>query len=121
MGLSLYEPKNDNTYNSVKNSIQNSVIVADLLWLGIQLDNDNRGSYLSDGNQITVEDWQSGQPNNNNENCVVMAKEHNLKWVDTSCSRSGSTATIGAICASPEGKSNFRSFRSGRIFFFLHM
>ena len=107
MGLSLYEPKNDNTYNSVKNSIQNSVIVADLLWLGIQLDNDNRGSYLSDGNQITVEDWQSGQPNSNTQNCVAMAKEHNFKWIDTDCSNKKRTHTVGAICASSEGKSNF--------------
>ena len=123
MGLSLYQPRNGSTYNSVKNWIQqnSNIIVPNFLWLGIELDNANIGSYLSDGTHITVDDWLSGQPNNNKDNCVAMAKANEFRWIDTSCSRSGSTSTIGAICASPEGKSNFRSFRRGRIFFFLHM
>ena len=109
MGLRLYEPRNDNTYNSVKNWIQqnSNIIDPDFLWIGIELDNANKGSYLSDGTTITFEEWGPDQPNNKNHACVTMAKEHNLKWVDTSCSRSGRQETVGAICASPEGKSNF--------------
>ena len=72
MGLSLYQPRNGSTYNSVKNWIQqnSNIIVPNFLWLGIKLDNANKGSYLSDGTPITFEDWVPGQPNG----CTLFSK-----------------------------------------------
>lgn len=57
------------------------------MWIGLHRDDSNKNQWIwVDGEQATYSNWGVGEPNNINEECVVMNTSPTGKWYDDRCS-----------------------------------
>ena len=57
------------------------------MWIGLHRDNSNKNQWIwVDGQKVTYSNWGVGEPNNINEECVVMNTSPTGKWYDDRCS-----------------------------------
>ncbi|KAJ7362200.1 hypothetical protein OS493_013298, partial [Desmophyllum pertusum] len=75
---------------------------AQLTWIGLYRDPNNESRWLwVDGTRPTYTHWDTGEPNNVQEECTHMnPKVQGWKWNDLRC-----TGSLPYICETPSGKS----------------
>ena len=57
------------------------------MWIGLHRDDSNKNQWIwVDGQKVTYSNWGVGEPNNINEECVVMNTSPSGKWYDDRCS-----------------------------------
>lgn len=57
------------------------------MWIGLRRDDSNKNQWIwVDGQKVTYSNWGVGEPNNINEECVVMNTSPFGKWYDDRCS-----------------------------------
>lgn len=57
------------------------------MWIGLRRDDSNKNQWIwVDGQKVTYSNWGVGEPNNINEECVVMNTSPSGKWYDDRCS-----------------------------------
>ena len=57
------------------------------MWIGLHRDDSNKNQWIwVDGQKVTYSNWGAGEPNNINEECVVMNTSPSGKWYDDRCS-----------------------------------
>ena len=57
------------------------------MWIGLRRDDSNKNQWIwVDGQKVTYSNWGVGEPNNINEECVVMNTSPTGKWYDDRCS-----------------------------------
>ena len=57
------------------------------MWIGLRRDDSNKNQWIwVDGQKVTYSNWGAGEPNNINEECVVMNTSPSGKWYDDRCS-----------------------------------
>ena len=82
----LFEPRDFNTNKLVFEAAGN--LVPNAYWLGIN-DRANQGQYIyaSDGQDVVNGMWRSGEPNGDNEQCVIgyYKFEYLGEWLDYPC------------------------------------
>jgi len=86
LGGRLFEPREQITYEEVRKFKKWYHGSSSISWIGIT-DRISQGDYRysSDNGHLTMSDWRSGEPNNNNERCVIMYKSTD-DWHDYPCS-----------------------------------
>ena len=90
----LFEPRDFNTNKLVFEAAGN--LVPNAYWLGIN-DRANQGQYVyaSDGQDVVNGMWRSGEPNGDNERCVIgyYKFEYLGEWFDYPCEN-----RVSSIC-----------------------
>ena len=96
----LFEPKslgtNKNVYEEAVASFGDLLNIdeygyfANRIWIGINdIANEDNFEYDNSGDSISIDSWDTGQPDNygNNEDCVEFAYYNKDKWNDADCSK----------------------------------
>ena len=85
----MVEPKSAQANNDIVDLAKAMGIQGNDIWIGIDdISLEGTYTYASDGKSLTYTNWNIGQPNNsgNNEDCVFLLNQHELKWGDAPCS-----------------------------------
>ena len=101
-GGRLFEPRDVSTKEIVKAYKRYNNDSVPSAWIGIT-DRSSQGNYRyeSDNGQLTVSQWRSGQPNDDNDHCVILCNGSNGEWCDYACSESENSANYQFIASYP--------------------
>ena len=77
----LVSVRNQAENDKIRNKIPSSRVHTGRCWIGLYRDSWK----WSDGSSYSFRDWNKGEPNGNEENCVSLEFDKGLKWVDQTC------------------------------------